>query len=142
MTESGQKVVSDRRAMISGMTPRLMPGRFVFRRMQKDPEPETMAVALCLFREAEGVSLILPEARAEPDAEQSDLVMRQITLMVMSSLEGVGLTAAVSRALADAGIPCNMVAAYAHDHVFVPEAQAEEALTLLEALSRREGGAS
>ena len=60
--------------------------------------------------------------------------MRCITLQVHSALDGVGLTAAVAGALAAQGIACNMVAAYHHDHAFVPEAQAEAALAVLLAL--------
>jgi hypothetical protein len=60
---------------------------------------------------------------------------RQVTLTVHSSLAAVGLTAAVSRALADAGIACNMVAGYYHDHAFVPEADAGAALAALARLS-------
>jgi len=48
-------------------------------------------------------------------------------------LAAVGLTAAVARALADAGISCNVVAAAHHDHLFVPVDRAAEAI---EALSR------
>jgi hypothetical protein len=57
--------------------------------------------------------------------------MRRITLTVFSSLEGIGLTAAVSDALTRDGIPCNMVAAYHHDHVFVPSDKAERAMAVL-----------
>jgi uncharacterized protein len=67
------------------------------------------------------------------------LVMRQITLTVHSALDGVGLTAAVASALAAEGIACNMVAARHHDHVFVPEAQAQRALAVLERLAMRGG---
>ncbi len=76
------------------------------------------------------LSLILP---AQDDAHDA---MRQITLDVNSSLEGVGLTAAVSAALADRGIACNVVAAYHHDHIFVPEKDAETALDVLFNLAR------
>lgn len=48
-----------------------------------------------------------------------------------SSLEGVGLTGAVSSALAEIGIPCNMVAALHHDHVFVPSDKAPAAIDAL-----------
>jgi hypothetical protein len=48
--------------------------------------------------------------------------MACLTLRVHSALDGVGLTAAVASALAEIGIPCNMVAAFHHDHAFVPEA--------------------
>ncbi|WP_409995099.1 ACT domain-containing protein [Rhizobium leguminosarum] len=60
--------------------------------------------------------------------------MRQITLNVNSALDDVGLTAGVAASLAEAGIPCNMVAAYHHDHVFVPSGLADRALNLLVAL--------
>jgi hypothetical protein len=64
--------------------------------------------------------------------------MACLTLTVHSALDGVGLTAAVASALADEGIPCNMVAAFHHDHVFVPEERAEEALAILRALAQAE----
>jgi hypothetical protein len=53
---------------------------------------------------------------------------------VFSSLEGVGLTAAVASALSQADIACNMVAAYHHDHVFVPSNRADMAMEILTAL--------
>jgi hypothetical protein len=60
--------------------------------------------------------------------------MRCITLNVYSSLERVGLTAAVAQALADESIACNMVAAYHHDHAFVPASDADRAMAVLTAL--------
>jgi len=71
-----------------------------------------------------------------PSAEApGEIPMRRITLRVNSALDGVGLTAAVSAALARKGIPANVVAAYHHDHVFVPAAQAEAALEVLRSLA-------
>jgi hypothetical protein len=58
-----------------------------------------------------------------------------ITLTVHSSLEAVGLTAAFSRALTEAGISCNVVAAYYHDHIFVPTRDAGQAMQVLKNLS-------
>jgi hypothetical protein len=60
--------------------------------------------------------------------------MSRIVLEVHSALDGTGLTAAVSRALEWAGIACNMVAAYHHDHVFVPQGDADRALGVLKRL--------
>lgn len=120
--------VRDTLAMIRGMSPELRPGRWVF---VCSEEPELVAAALGSFREAEGLSLIVP-AEAAPGVGPA---MRQITLGVLSDLEGVGLTAAVAGALAERGIACNMVAALRHDHLFVPEERAEEAVEALRRLS-------
>lgn len=91
------------------------------------------------FAEAEGTTLILDRRQAEAAGLPDDPPMAWITLTVHSSLEAVGLTATVSNALAQANIGCNMVAAYYHDHIFVPDAGA--AFALLTALSdqRRTG---
>ncbi|MEL6324322.1 MAG: ACT domain-containing protein, partial [Pseudomonadota bacterium] len=59
-----------------------------------------------------------------------------LELTVYSDLNAVGFLAAVSAALAAAKIPCNAVAAYHHDHIFVPAEKAEEAIGVIEALSR------
>ncbi|MEY4982086.1 MAG: hypothetical protein RIR62_352 [Pseudomonadota bacterium] len=122
--------------MIAGMDPVLMPGRFCFCTVE---DGAAFPDALGTFREEEGVSVLLPVAAAEARGLPVDSVMRQITLRVHSALEGVGLTAAVAGVLADAGIACNMIAARRHDHVFVPEARAEEALARLKALQRDAG---
>ena len=65
--------------------------------------------------------------------------MKRIILEVHSSLEAVGLTASVASALAEAGISANVVAAYYHDHIFVPKASADRALAVLQALTTSPG---
>lgn len=92
--------------------------------------------ALASFREDEGLSLILSEAAARAHGVSCDLPMRRITLTVHSALDGVGLTAAVATALAQAGIACNMVAAHHHDHTFVPARDATRALGILQDLAK------
>ncbi|CAN7293023.1 ACT domain-containing protein [Rhizobium sp. LjRoot258] len=127
-----KETVRDTHAMLSGMTPTLMNGEFVFCVMP-DEDVARLAVpdTLAWFREREGISLILSKNRAEQLGINCDMPMRRIVLDVLSSLEGVGLTAAVASALAARSIPCNIVAAYHHDHVFVPAAMAELALEIL-----------
>jgi hypothetical protein len=112
--------------MLAGMAPALNPGRFVFRTLAEGEAAPEGAVGW--FREAEGLSVIVPAGPGDA------LPMCWITLTVHSALDGVGLTAAVSGALAGAGIACNMVAAHRHDHLFVPEADAQEAMAVLAAL--------
>ena len=129
------ETVRDSRAMLTGMRPVLEAGDAVF---CTTPDESLAAAArpaaLGLFREAEGVSLILPRKTAEALGFPVDLPMRRIVLGVASALDGVGLTAAVASALAAEAIPCNVVAAFCHDHVFVPSAMAERALAILKAL--------
>ena len=59
-----------------------------------------------------------------------------ITLRVRSPLDAVGLTAAVSSALAAREMSCNLVAGHYHDHVFVRFEHLEAAMDALRALSR------
>ena len=91
---------------------------------------------VAVLKEEEGLTLILPLAVAESEALAFEGPFRKITLKVHSSLDAVGLTAAVSTQLAAQGIPANVVAGYYHDHLFVPSASAEQALSLLHELSR------
>ena len=126
--------VRDRLAMIRGMDPALSPGRFVFCTVAAGSP--LLAQAQASFREDGALSLVLSVDHAAAAGLAIDQPMRQITLRVHSSLLGVGLTAAVASALADQAIPCNMIAAARHDHVFVPEDRAEAALTILRDLSR------
>lgn len=126
--------VRDTAAMISGMDP-VLDGRWWSFVGGEDPEVvfQLMGHALATFREEEGLSLIVPHEVALANEIMTDPYAR-ITLRVHSALDGVGLTAAVSGALADAGIACNMVAALRHDHAFVPADRAEEALATLKRL--------
>jgi hypothetical protein len=89
---------------------------------------------LASIREAEGLTLVLTQSEADAHGLTYEGTHRCITLRVHSSLEAVGLTAAVSRALADAGISANILAGYYHDHVLVPDAQADAAMVRLSAL--------
>jgi hypothetical protein len=59
-----------------------------------------------------------------------------ISLTVHSDLDAIGLTAAFASALGQAGISCNVVAGAFHDHIFVPVAQAQQALAVLRALQQ------
>ena len=120
--------------MIAGMTPVLLDDVFVFATVSEPVDLALFNGAQATYREAEGMSLILPVATAQAHGILIDSEMRCITLNVYSSLEGVGLTAAVAQALADHGIACNMVAAYHHDHAFVPASEAGRALGILQAL--------
>ena len=91
---------------------------------------------LASFREREGVTLILEKAMADQEKLAYEGLFRCITLEVHSSLQAVGLTAAVANKLTSLGISANVVAAYYHDHIFIPTQEAERALAGLRELSR------
>jgi len=124
------EVIRDAAGMLAGMTPVLQDGEFVFCTLA-DATVLGGLTPLGSFREAEGLSVILDRAAAAGAGFDVSLPMRRITLQVHSALDGVGLTAGVAAALAQADIPCNMVAAFHHDHVFVPADKAEMALQVL-----------
>jgi hypothetical protein len=123
-----QMPVSELSAMLAGMAPVLDARAWSFVVVQGAPPPDAFAVV----REDEGITAIVP-------GERSGMTFARITLMVHSALEGVGLTAAVAGALAEAGIACNMVAGYHHDHLFVPWERRDEALAVLERLAAAAG---
>ena len=87
-----------------------------------------------LLQEAEGLTVIatLPELAAAGLGTEGQWA--RITMMVNSALEAVGLTAAIATALAREGISANVVAAYYHDHLFVPWDRRQDAMAVLAAL--------
>jgi len=86
---------------------------------------------LACFVEEEGLTLIVSVASAEKAQLAYEGKFKQITLTVHSSLDAVGLTAAVATKLASYDISANVVAAYYHDHIFVQTEKADEALMAL-----------
>jgi hypothetical protein len=90
------------------------------------------------IREAEGVTVILPQAVADRLHLPYSFVAAWITLTVHSALEAVGLTAAFAQALAQADVSCNVVAGYYHDHIFVPLPDGDKAVQVLEQLANSE----
>ncbi|MGB3337339.1 MAG: ACT domain-containing protein [Devosia sp.] len=90
---------------------------------------------LGMFHEAEGVTLIAPAADLAAAGIESQTGLARLTMMVQSSLEAVGMTAAMATALTRVGISANVVAAYHHDHIFVPWDRRDEAVAALQSLA-------
>jgi hypothetical protein len=124
----------DHRQLQKRMAPQLQPEVFVFCTFP-DFQLHKGLLPICTFSEAEGLTAIVERAQAERAQLPFIFEARLITLTVHSSLEAIGFLATISTALANAGIPCNAVAAYHHDHLFIPVDRAQEALALLKALS-------
>ena len=109
--------------LLNSMSPKLIKGEY------KEAKP------IATFVEEEGLTLVLLKESAEEFGLHYEGAFRCITLRVHSSLEAVGLTAAVSTKLSEHQISANVIAAYFHDHVFVPSRSAEKAIGLLSEFS-------
>ncbi|MGK0272230.1 MAG: hypothetical protein ACI88H_002896 [Cocleimonas sp.] len=118
--------------LLNTMSPAIQSGEYVFCNVSRKLTEFVHLNPLATFIESEGLTLIL----SVKDADEAEIAYegkyKQITLTVHSSLEAVGLTAAVANKLTDKGISANVVAAYYHDHIFVQSEKAEEALLALQ----------
>ena len=104
--------------LLKSMKPEHNEGDYVFCKVDQLGSLNLDEVEM-FFKEKEAITLILKKEIAAKLNLEYSITMSWITLSVHSSLEAVGLTAAFSKALSDAGISCNVVAAFYHDHIFV-----------------------
>lgn len=125
---------TDVSSLLRHLEPRLNPGTYAFCSL---PAGASMpAAVVASIREAEGLSLVVSEETAAQLGLTVLFRCAWLTLNVHSDLAAVGLTAAFSQALGEAGISCNVIAGAHHDHVFVPAAMAGAALARLQRLQR------
>lgn len=125
---------SDLLTLIAQMSPSLDDQIWAFVSVDEVSSEYVLEHALATFRETEGTTLIVPWERAE-EFDVCSEPMARITLNIHSSLQAVGLTAAVSQALASEAISANVVAGFYHDHIFVPQMAGERAVACLTLLS-------
>lgn len=133
---TGQGPICDLQEMLRGMAPDLdevTPCRFIL--ITPDIAPQALGAAIATVREAEGVTAVIPSSLAE-ELGQAGPDFARITLQVHSDLEAAGLTAAVATALAAEQIACNVIAAFHHDHLFVPWEKRSDAMASLKNLSK------
>jgi hypothetical protein len=109
--------------LLAGLQPTLSDERYAF---EATDHAALDADMFALVREEEGLTTIKVSTSGG---------WARISLGVYSSLDAVGLTAALSNALAAAGISANVVAALNHDHIFVPWDQRNDALSAIEGLA-------
>lgn len=121
--------------LLENLQPVLDPEEYVFCTVNGDLKNYLSLNPLATFVESEGLTLVLTTLQAQSLGACTDFTFKRIALSVYSSLEAVGLTAVVASALAKEGISANMIAAYHHDHVFVPVAKADQAMQILTRLS-------
>ncbi|WP_372882215.1 ACT domain-containing protein [Psychromonas sp.] len=126
---SGEK---DLAKLIASMMPVLAENEYVFATLEHhDYQQLEQLSPIGTFHEQEGLTVIVRKEKADELHIVYSGVFKCITLNVHSSLDAVGLTAAVSGKLTQANISANVVAAYYHDHVFIASKDAEKALAEL-----------
>ncbi len=131
---SGEKNLA---TLITSMTPVLAECEYIFGTLDSyDYEQLALLNPISTFQEKEGLTVILTKEKADEFKIPYSGVFKCITLNVHSSLDAVGLTAAVSTKLAQSNISANVVAAYYHDHVFVAAKDAAQALADLNVLAQ------
>jgi hypothetical protein len=118
--------------LLSGLDPELHEGAYVFATL---PSEMPGLSPVMTFTETEGTTVILRAEEADRAGVPSVSPSAWITLRVHSSLDAVGMMAAIAAALTEAGISCNAVSAYHHDHLFVPWPRARDAMDALHALT-------
>lgn len=123
--------------LLSSMSPVLIEGEFVFYSFKNARYGDHSHLEpIAAITEREGLTLVIPKPKADEYELVYELVFKSITLMVHSSLEAVGLTAALSTKLSEHGISANVIAGYFHDHIFVQRDHAERAIAALDELTR------
>lgn len=120
--------------LLRSMNPELNDGDYVFCNVT-DASMLKSTDVLGSFREREGLTVIIERQQAEALGLSFNYVAAWITLNVHSALEAVGLTAAFASALGQAGISCNVIAGFYHDHLFVGKDDAHKALSVLRQLA-------
>ena len=122
----------DLQAMLATLDATVRPDNYVYAVV--DHGHPAVRLARATVREDEGLTVVLRRQDADRHGISYDFVAAWLTLTVHSSLTAVGLTAAFSHSLGVAGICCNVLAGFHHDHLLVPVADRERALDVVRSL--------
>ncbi|NMC13306.1 MAG: ACT domain-containing protein [Chloroflexi bacterium] len=122
--------------LLAGMQPALHDQAYAFCVVDRDDFGKLPFEPLCIFREEEGITVIVTQQQATDNGLTFDSLWACITLTVHSSLSAVGFLAAITSRLAQARISVNAVSAYYHDHLFVPWNRRNETLKILGEMSK------
>jgi len=116
--------------MLAKLAVERRPGVFTYIAVQV-PTPGLLAAAQAVVKEGELTTIVLPVEAAQRAGQPVVVRLAWLTLTVHSSLEAIGLTAAVSARLTEKGIACNVLAGYHHDHLLVPLERVDDAVGAL-----------
>ena len=131
--ERDYEFLKDSPVLLRSLRPKLNEGTFVFCTLG-DVSGLDLCDILFQFREEEGTTVVLRKEQAVGRGMNYSYEASWITMDLHSGLEETGLTALLSGALSEAGISCNIVAAFNHDHLFVSKKDTERAMGIIEKL--------
>ena len=115
--------------LLAGLAPVVRPVPYVI------VESEEHVPAAAVIVEDEATTKIVEQVVADGHGLPNTFVAAWITCTIESDLEAIGMTAAISRALADVGIACNVLAGSRHDHLLVPWHRRDDAVAVLRGLA-------
>tara|TARA_R110000744_G_C19232943_1_gene548373 strand:+ start:265 stop:663 length:399 start_codon:yes stop_codon:yes gene_type:complete len=119
--------------LLASMEPKLLDGDYVFCTFKDAKYGDHAELCpLAAYLESEGLTLLIKQDIADKAGLAYEAIFKGITLTIHSSLEAVGLTAAIATKLTEKGISANVIAAFYHDHIFV---QADKSALAMQALA-------
>lgn len=129
---------TDLAAMLRTLSVKLHPETYVFCTFPPGESHPSSLPAKGIFEEDEGKTVITTEAAAKEHGLNYFFPCCQLTLAVHSSLDAVGLLAAITTHLAkEVGVGVNPVSGFYHDHLFVPLGKEQECIVALQGLAER-----
>jgi hypothetical protein len=140
MASPGENNIS---ILLATMQPSLDPTTYVFLTTKSPLHslPLSTLQPQLIVQEEEGTTIVTTETLAKSHGfNEPTFPCKKISLTIHSSLEAVGLIAAITNRLKDHGISTNVVSGYFHDHIYVPVARAEDAMRVLEEVAAEARG--
>ncbi|KAJ5089974.1 hypothetical protein N7532_008658 [Penicillium argentinense] len=130
---------TDLNRLLASMEPTLDPTVYVFitTKQPLTSLPLDRLQPQFIAQEEEGLTIVTAEPLAKSHGfEEVTFPCKKISLRIHSSLEAVGLIAAITNHLKSFKISTNVVSGYFHDHIYVPADRAEDAMSALRDFSK------
>ncbi|WP_025770611.1 ACT domain-containing protein [Thioalkalivibrio sp. HK1] len=134
--------VRDLDSMIAHLSVSVRTGKYTVVSLDAGTAPSIGDGVEAVVHERQGDTVVATTQRAEREGWIGDFIASWLTIDVHSALDSVGLTAAISTALAEENIPCNVLAAFYHDHLLIPAQCEERAVAILDGLRKQAAHAS
>lgn len=122
-------------ALLSTLAPQLDERELVFCKVDEQACRRLNVLPVCLFKEANGISIVLERSQADQLALPYSGIWSLITCTVDSQLSEVGFLSAVTFRLAASGIRVKPVSGCSQDFWFVPRHDVDRVRSILLELS-------